>query len=409
VNVDERCTARSDATAAPAEPRTLRAVTAAVVCDAVYPWHKGGKEVRYHELLPRLAGHGVDPTMHTMNWWGDCDHPSDVPHVAISPLMTMYTANRRSMFQSIMFALACLRLIGTRADVIEADHMPGLQMFTLRLVASVRRKPLVATWNEVWGRQYWKEYLGPVRGTVAAAIEWFSTRMPHHIMAISADTAQRLCDIGVPADRITVIPNGIADVTIGGTAPADDGSTFVFAGRLIDHKRADVAIATLAELHRRGHHDLTLTVIGSGPAHETLRAHADQLGVGGHVRFLAAADDQTVMWAQLKAARILLAPSEREGLGMVVAEALSAGVPALVSDADSNASRLLVDDGFTGSIVASGDVAGFADAAERWLACDIDRQSVAATFWVRHPELTWETAAHNYAACLRALARKDEL
>jgi hypothetical protein len=40
----------------------------AMVSDAIHPYHRGGKELRYYELTRRLAGR-ADIHVYTMNWW----------------------------------------------------------------------------------------------------------------------------------------------------------------------------------------------------------------------------------------------------------------------------------------------------------------------------------------------------
>ena len=47
--------------------------------------------------------------------------------------------------------------------------MPYLQLFPLRAIAWLKRVPLVITWNEVWGRDRWRSYIGRL-GFVAAFI-----------------------------------------------------------------------------------------------------------------------------------------------------------------------------------------------------------------------------------------------
>ena len=133
--------------------------------DAVYPWHKGGKEVRYWALNAGLARAGFDVHVYTMHWWdGPRDQVTDgVSYHAICRRRELYTGERRSIVQALVFAVACLRLLGRRFDAIEADHMPYLQLFPRRVVATLKRVPLFVTWHEVWGPAYWQEYLGPVR------------------------------------------------------------------------------------------------------------------------------------------------------------------------------------------------------------------------------------------------------
>ena len=100
--------------------------------------------------------------MFTMKWW---DGPStrregNVTFHAASPLYPMYAGDRRSFREAILFALGCLRLLWFRFDVLEADQFPNFHIFTLRMVAWIKRKPLTVTWHEVWGRDYWRQYLG---------------------------------------------------------------------------------------------------------------------------------------------------------------------------------------------------------------------------------------------------------
>jgi hypothetical protein len=90
-----------------------------------------------------------------------------------------------------LFAACCLRLLFARFDVIEADHMPYLQLFPLRIVASLRRKRLVVTWHECWGPDYWRSYLGHP-GRVGWLIESAAMRLPDSIIAASPQTAARL-------------------------------------------------------------------------------------------------------------------------------------------------------------------------------------------------------------------------
>ena len=125
----------------------------ALVTDAIFPYHRGGKEILYYELSRRLARR-ANVHLYTMRWW---DGPriledEDVTLHAISPLFPLYTHDRRSFRQAIFFALGCVRLLASPFDVIEADHMPYLQILVLRFVATVKRKRLVVTWHEAWGR-----------------------------------------------------------------------------------------------------------------------------------------------------------------------------------------------------------------------------------------------------------------
>lgn len=334
--------------------------------DAVYPWHTGGKEVRYHRLAEGLVARGHDLEIATMRWWGP-EEPAG--HRALLRRVEMYTDGKRSMRQGVLFALACLRLLRDDSDVIEADHMPYLQLFPLWLVAKIRRVPLVVTWHEYWGRDGWRAYLGGLAGFVAARIERAATRLPAHIVAVSGATVAGLVAAGVDAARITLAENGVA-----ATAADRPRSGMSAVGRLIGHKRFDVAIRAAAELKQAGRRE-TLHIVGEGPERENLEKLAVTAGVGDLVRFHGTLDSQEELWDLVAGTRVLLAPSEREGYGLAVAEALQVGTPVVVSDHRENAAKDLVNSG-NGRVATAGDPAAFARAATQ--AAGLDAATVRA-------------------------------
>jgi hypothetical protein len=150
----------------------------ALVTDAVYPYHRGGKEIRYHEVARRLA-EGADVDIYTMRWWGHNGplHANRVTYRAIAPLLPLYNSTRRSIAQAVVFAVCTLRLLFCRFDALEADHMPYIHLLPLWFVTRVRRRRFVVTWHEVWGPEAWHEYLGPL-GAIAWLIERLAMRLP---------------------------------------------------------------------------------------------------------------------------------------------------------------------------------------------------------------------------------------
>lgn len=382
-----------------------RPIRLAVVSDAVHPWHTGGKETRYEQLLRRLPGYDVEVTVFTMHWWKGDSPKGPIRYRAIAPRYEMYVGDRRSMRQGILFALACLKLffIG-RYDIIEADHMPYLQLYPLRVVAWLRRVPLVVTWHEVWGNKYWDEYLGGAAGKLAAIIEKVAMRLPDHIVAVSSGTAERLVESGVSSEKLSVLWAGVnvdeLDLVEADPAAPD----IISAGRLIHHKRIDLVLEAVSLLRSQGI-DRTLAVTGSGPERDRLVEHSTSLGIDDLVTFHGELPESSDVWALMKGARVCAAPSEREGFGLAVAESLAAGTPVVVVDHPSNASRDLVDDGLTGSVIEPGDVDRLAEALEYWINHTHEHHAQGLRFEERHPHLSWDGLAERYAALLWELTK----
>jgi glycosyltransferase involved in cell wall biosynthesis len=376
-----------------------------VVTDSIYPYHYGGKERRYQELLGHLVERGADVEIATMRWWTGAPARLPVRHRAICPLVPLYSNGRRRIDQAVLFALAMpVLLTGPRPALFEADHMPYLQLFPLRIVAWARRTPLVVTWHEVWGEEYWRTYLGRRRGSIAAVIERLAVRLPDHIVAVAQPTADRLTRLGVPPGRLTVIPAGVPAVEIAATSPDPDAPEILAIGRLLGHKRFDLVIEALAMLRANGA-NVRLGIVGEGPERGRLEARAAALGVGPQVCFYGRIEGDAGLWGLLRGAHVLAAPSEREGFGLIVAEALCAGTPVVTSDHPDNASRDLVGGGALGVLVQPGDAAALAAALGRFAHAEPERASIASTFRARHPELTWEGAASAYLELASRLAR----
>ncbi len=377
----------------------------AVVSDALYPWHKGGKEMRYRILLRHLPEHDMDVVVYSMKWWDETPAPiqtaqGSLVYRAICPRVALYKGRRRSIFQAVLFAAATLRLLAQEFDVIEADHMPYLQLIPLRMVAWLKRVPLVITWHEVWGKDTWRDYIGRI-GTLAALIEQISIRLPNAIVAASSGTAKKLIDMG--ARRVEVAPNAL-DLdqlsNIAGTSPAPQ---LLFVGRLIEHKHADLAIEATRILLKRGL-DVRLGIVGVGPEEDRLRDQVRETHLVGRVDFFMSLDSQEAVLSLIRGTKVLLAPSVREGFGMVVAEALALGTPVVCVDHPGNESRSLVDSD-TGSCVPPFNALLLADAAERWLSDTTNRDDRRSAFLSKHSDLTVGALVESYARVLRSVSR----
>jgi glycosyltransferase involved in cell wall biosynthesis len=324
----------------------------ALVSDVIFPYHCGGREIRYHEVSRRLAGY-AEVHLYTMHWW---DGPKvqkneAVTLHAISPLYPLYTQTRRSLWQAIVFALGCLRLLTSHFDVLEADHMPLLQILVLRLVATVKRKRFVVTWHEVWGQSYWRQYLGRA-GFVAWFIEELAMRLPDHIIAASSHTAERLWESLGARASITVAPNGIDLEAVRTTYPDPATTDLVVVGRLMSHKRISMLLDAVALLHAEGLL-VTCRVIGDGPERDDLRHQAHLQGVDWAVDFRHDVREQKEVYSLVKAARVFVLPSAREGFGIAVLEALACGVQVVTTSAPDNLAQHLVARSSRGTICDS--------------------------------------------------------
>lgn len=367
----------------------------ALVTDAIGPYHRGGKEQRYLELAHRLAEH-ADVHVYTMNWWrgGATRRDRGVTYHAISPLLPLYSGPRRSIRQAVVFALCCLRLLFERFDVIEADHMPYMQLLPLRIVATLRRRRLVVTWHECWGPEYWRDYLGRA-GVIGWMCESLAMRLPDAIIAASPETGERLRELTGSRVPVVVAPNGIDLAAITEIAAEQDGVDVVTVGRLLPHKRIDLLLQALALLRERGR-PLRARVVGNGPELESLTELAASLGIDDLVEFRQDVASQEILYAMIKAAAVAVFPSEREGFGIAVLEALACGVPVVVTSAPDNLARHLVARSEGGGVVCDPTAPALADAIVEVLGRSSGGE--AQLDWLS--EYDWDAISHNVATVL---------
>jgi glycosyltransferase involved in cell wall biosynthesis len=183
-----------------------------------------------------------------------------------------------------------------------------------------------------------------------------------HVITPSAYLRELAIGWGVPAERVTVLPNPAPEVSE--TPPREelrarfgmDGPTLVFAGRLAEQKSLEVGIeaARLA--------GVPLVIAGDGPE----RARLEALG---HARFLGPLPRRQVL-ELFRAGDASLLSSSWENFPHGVVESLAAGTPAIATAVGGVPE--VVHDGENGLLVPPNDVDALADAITRGLA-DLDR------------------------------------
>ncbi len=339
----------------------------ALVYDAVYPFVSGGAERRNYAVAEALRReHGV--ALYGFRYWNDAadDCLPGCRYVPLGPPMELYDRRgQRRIAEALVFAARLfVALCRSTEDVWDVAHCPVFSVLSAWLASKLRRRKLVVTWHEFWGA-YWREYLG-WSGCLAAAIERWALRCSPHVITGSEHARGRLIAAGYPAERISLVPNGVDHALITGVAPSQASSDLIYVGRLLPHKRVDLVLAALRHL-RDNHPDIKLTIVGDGPERPRLERLADELGVASAVCFTGQLATSTEVYARLKAGRVFVTASQREGFGIAAVEAWACGLPVVVCQGSENALPELVDCDFKGRVAAS-DAVSIASACRDLLA-----------------------------------------
>jgi glycosyltransferase involved in cell wall biosynthesis len=168
--------------------------------------------------------------------------------------------------------------------------------------------------------------------------------------------------------------------------PTHDVS-LLYIGRLEKEKHADLAVRALAGVRAAGF-DAGLTIVGEGSELPQLHALEQALNVADFVEHVGRVSDIRPF---LSTATVVLVPSEYEGYGIVIIEALASGVPVISSDVGIAREA--------GALIAARD--SFSAAVIEWL--KNGRQTMTL---LNYPYASWEEYVAAYVADLEACMKK---
>lgn len=164
-----------------------------------------------------------------------------------------------------------------------------------------------------------------------------------------------------------------------------------FCGYLIARKRPELILEAVAGLGEPP----AVLFIGRGPLQAELERRAKELGIEAIFSGFREADD---LARHYLASDFLILPSDDDPWGLVVNEAMAAGLPVIASDA-CGATPDLVVEGITGFSFAAGDAADLRRAISAMLSADRTAMGEAARACVA--EWTPEHSARSLVACVR--------
>ncbi|HEX5040636.1 MAG TPA: glycosyltransferase [Candidatus Limnocylindria bacterium] len=245
-------------------------------------------------------------------------------------------------------------------DVVHA-HSPFVTGLLARRLARAVDAPLVFTHHTRFAD--YRHYLGPLAGPGAALTESYLGRFwagCAAIVAPSHDLAQEIRS-RLPAarrDRVLVIPTGIDVDAIRSSVRIDPRSAAGWPpeslvvgslGRLAPEKRPELVLDAMERVAAEEPR-ARLLVIGGGPSEPALRARAEDSGLAGRVAFTGHVARPEAL-ARVAGCDVFAFVSRTETQGLVLAEALAAGLPAVAVDGPGV--RDSVRDGIDGIVVAA--------------------------------------------------------
>jgi glycosyltransferase involved in cell wall biosynthesis len=279
-----------------------------------------------------------------------------------------------------------------RTPDVVVDVQNGVPFFS-RLAT---RRPVVVLVHHVH-REQWPVVYGPAAARFGWWLEsWLAPRFYRgcQYVAVSEVTKRELAGLGVRSEHVAVVHNGTdRPPETPGRSPTP---TLCVLGRLVPHKRVELALHVAAQL-RDQVPSLRLLVVGDGWWSAQLRREADRLGVSDITEFcgfVTEADKHQLVASSW----VHLAPSLKEGWGLNVMEAASHGVPTVAFDDAGGLSESVVE-GVTGRLVP--DLDAFSEATGQLLSDDTLRVRMGTAARDRALTFHWGASAASFGEVLR--------
>ena len=163
----------------------------------------------------------------------------------------------------------------------------------------------------------------------------------------------------VPREKLLLTPNPLRTLS---DVRAEGGQrkSLLAVGRLHAQKAFEVLLGAFARTSapEKG---WRLTILGEGPIRDQLTAEAERLGIADLVHMPGFVDDPFPFYRE---ADVFVLPSRHEGMPNALLEAMSCGLPAIVSDASPGPLELVRHEE-TGLAVPADDTGSLAQAIDR--------------------------------------------
>jgi glycosyltransferase involved in cell wall biosynthesis len=287
------------------------------------------------DLHVLYMGHGARPDSAAPGWADFNDPWGEPPRFEYSFFRSVAVRIGRADFHArVSFGISrALRRL--HPDVVLVHSWGPLMVEPLLWARLARRHSVM--WTESSAGS------GLLRDPVSMFIRRRVVALADAFVATGRLATQFIIDLGADPGRVvqSCLPSALAGIIVAtqpGLPPSVVGSTtrFLFIGRLVELKRPiQLAEAFIRALPSLG--GATLTFVGEGPLGERI---AEIAAAESRIRLLKRAEGEALA-AYYREADVLVIPSERDVWGLVVNEALAAGLYVVATNQVASAVELL--------------------------------------------------------------------
>jgi glycosyltransferase involved in cell wall biosynthesis len=333
------------------------------------------------------------------------------------PVSRVYIdVHRRPSFAWAMLRMAVALLQWLpRVDVV---HVQGYSTKNILITALSRlfRRPLILHLQTA-------RHDEPPAVKAQGRLAWWAFRSASLYLSVSPALTAASVAAGLPPGRFRDVPNGVDPIRFSPPSAGERAALrqqlglpggepiVLFVGIFSRDKQPQVLFEAWLKLQAEGGLPSTLVCVGATSPRQFeadaqlaagIRDAADRSGFGARLRLVP---PTSRIEDYFRAADVFVLPSAREGLPIVLLEAMACGLPCIASRLPG-ATDVMIDSGRNGYLVPSGDSVALADALRAVLADPAAaarlgaaaRATVESRFTIAHVADQWLAAYHEVLA-----------
>lgn len=295
-----------------------------------YPYI-GGAETLFQRLAEGLAAEGHDVRVATLL------HDPELSYFEVYHQVEIYRLRLKNRYWFTFFSWPRIWQLAKDVDLIHTtSYNAALPAW---IVGKLRRKLVVITFHEVWGRLWLRlPFISRIAAYAFYAYERFLLSLSfQHYIAVSSATQRSLEAAGIAPQRISRIYNGLDEARLRSSlptvpVPSPTEFTFTYFGRLGISKGLDLLIPAAAIFSRKHPNTKLQLIIPRVPAgmFRRIMALIEEHQLGDQVKLYHALPRASLM-QKIASTSCVVIPSYSEGFCFVAVESALLGRPIVSS------------------------------------------------------------------------------
>jgi rhamnosyl/mannosyltransferase len=281
-------------------------------------------------------------------------HPVPPGRGVIPPWTSLFGWVMKHLFGNVLSTIVALRVLAKNRNRFDIVHCHGALAALLLAKIMGSRVPVVYTMHDAspWIASYSAISERAFRKLAYFLIDVPCLRSVDQVIAVSPALRDEARRLGTAESRAMFIPNAVEIPLLHDrkAATSGRGRYGLFVGQLVPRKNVELLVEAAKRL---ADVDVSLMVVGDGPARLRLVELARRLGVEEKVSFTGYVNEDALS-GYYRAAGFFVLPSVAEGLSLSLFEAMSYGLPAIASRL--NVYEGLLQEGVNCLLFNAGDV-----------------------------------------------------